>query len=176
MLDLGWCEGALCKGNREIAGLFFQEPSAIYSKRIEQADQARKFCRDCPVFEKCLSWGVEHYEDIPYGYMAGYSADDRRVAFNGGAKLPDWREQPYLGLLDHPPTFLNARWRKPSIHYDGRRMGNRTKVAVENRPSCPQGHSPQNVHLNGRYADGARRWVCLQCSPERRSFKENYVA
>lgn len=67
--DMTWMEHAKCKGRTDIT--FFPEPGESHLMV-----NAKKFCNDCPVRERCLRWAVTN--QIPYGVWGGQSANERK--------------------------------------------------------------------------------------------------
>lgn len=54
--------------------------------------EARRICYGCPVFERCATWGLEHYPEIMDGVLFGYTAIERRAMWMGQIKFKDWRQ------------------------------------------------------------------------------------
>ena len=71
--EMSWMELAKCKGRNDIT--WFPEPGESHLVTI-----AKKFCSDCPVRKRCLSWALDN--DIPYGVWGGKSASNRKKMLN----------------------------------------------------------------------------------------------
>jgi len=74
-----WWAGAKCRLEKKPLSHFFAK---------EEASEARRFCRDCPVRTRCLT---DHLEE-PFGVWGGHSRDERmhiRSEMDRGANLQD---------------------------------------------------------------------------------------
>ena len=67
--ESGWMENAKCRKPNNIH--WFPEPGESHF-----VPQAKKFCGDCPVRERCLRWALTN--SIPFGVWGGKSATDRK--------------------------------------------------------------------------------------------------
>lgn len=55
--------------------------------------KARALCRRCPLFESCVSWGLENYPQIEHGIFFGHTPAERLAFWCHLATFEDWRSQ-----------------------------------------------------------------------------------
>lgn len=69
---MDWRDRAAClQQNPE---LFF--PIGLTGSALDQLEQAKRVCADCPVREECLRWALEL--NLDHGVWGGASEDERR--------------------------------------------------------------------------------------------------
>jgi WhiB family redox-sensing transcriptional regulator len=82
---MDWRHRAICRD--EDPDLFFptgeEHTSGNAPTRpfLEQAAEAKKVCRRCPVVTDCLAWALD--EGLPFGIAGGTTADERRELNKG---------------------------------------------------------------------------------------------
>lgn len=67
-----WRDRAACMD--EDTALFF--PIGVTGPALDQTEQARAICRQCPVITSCLEWALETNQQD--GVWGGLSEDERR--------------------------------------------------------------------------------------------------
>lgn len=159
---LDWTAQGACQGlsPAERDGIFFPtDPSS--AKGHLATLRARKICVNCPVFDQCVAWMTEHYDDLPCGTVAGYDEKERNSIDAGLRRLVDWRPGFSLEKYSYSYTFNSASGRKRRLEpaeKEARRARRR-----EGFPSCPYCHSNERINRNGRSRDKSPRYICWSC-------------
>jgi hypothetical protein len=87
MTTFSW-EGSACAGKTDI---FF--PLQNTSKTT---NRAREFCRNCPLYERCVEYWLPRYDEAPMGIFFGYTDVERRQMDAGTLSYRDWRNDAKL--------------------------------------------------------------------------------
>jgi hypothetical protein len=131
---------------REHGDLFFREDA-------EAVPMCRTICYQCPVRKDCARYAIRHYDDVPHGNWAGYSATERKKISEGRIPFYDWAKT--WSQTTRIKMLVNARALNNRKKGLSKRRLNRLAI-----PDCPLGHV--NVRRSGRQ-DGRQLYRCREC-------------
>jgi WhiB family redox-sensing transcriptional regulator len=72
-MNMDWRDEAACLG--EDPELFF--PVGTTGRALDQIEQAKTVCKQCPVAQECLDWALDTNQDA--GIWGGTSEEERRT-------------------------------------------------------------------------------------------------
>jgi transcription factor WhiB len=137
---------------RNMRALYFEE-GPIFG--LEALAMCRSLCAACPVRHPCARYSIRHYNDVPDGIWAGYSAAERQRIYTGRKQFYDWAR----GWSRRVQSQMLAR----AIAHKQRVAGlKKRQVNLLGMPVCPEGHT--SVHRTGRDKEiGRQLYRCLEC-------------
>jgi hypothetical protein len=83
-----WTDKAACKGMEKV---FFANTPTGEVERWKLLAKQREFCVDCPVFDACLKYSMDNYEDTQFLTLAGLDEYQRAEIHSGKRAYVDWR-------------------------------------------------------------------------------------
>lgn len=122
--------------------------------------QARQLCYRCPVFRQCACYTLNHFDEFPYGILAGLNRTQRRHIDEGLDYFSDWRR------TWNRTVYTTAVVEAFNKRNQAAGIIKRERVRDDNRPEeCTRGHVG-TVMRAGKDKQGRQRYRCRTCGIE----------